>query len=103
MVRHNPERAFGDTEIPEHGINRRPLKYLVFAGNYRQFNLWQTQCDIPPGEALFVSSPTNLLQVKGEFLMVKVGTFHLRPDSLEIMKAARERFPNAKWQEYTIH
>src|SRR4029079_128123 len=102
MVRRNPERAFGH-ESPSHGINRNRLKYLVFAGNYRQFHLWATDSTIQPGEALYVASPTNLRGISGDdIIMVKVGTFHLRPDSPQIMEEARARFPNNKWVEDPI-
>lgn len=90
-----------------HGIHRTPhtLKYLVFAGNYRQFGLWCDENNISPGEALFVAQRTNLLQLKGDdhhLIMVKVGTFHLRPDAQEIMEEARLRFPQCRWEEHSI-
>jgi len=87
---------------PTHGIQRHPLKYLVFAGNYRQFDLWREAQKIPEGEALFVASPSNLLGRKGEFTLVKVGTFHLRPDAQEIMEAVRMKFPKAEWITFPI-
>jgi hypothetical protein len=87
----------------KHGIDRNTLKYLVFAGNYRQFGLWCDDNNIAPGEALFVASRTNLLTVYGdEYILVRVGTFHLRPDAQDIMEEARVRFPNCAWEEYSL-
>ena len=103
MVRHRPEGAFSADQSRPPPTASTNVKYLVFAGNYRQFSLWAEDKSIPPEEALFVDSPANLLNRYGEhFTLVKVGTFHLRPDAEEIMEEARVRFPHSKWEHYPI-
>jgi hypothetical protein len=80
------------------------MKYLVFAGNYRQFKWWEEKYNTPrAGEAVYVADRSNLRNWgKKQLTMVKVGTFHLRPDAKDIMNEAKVRFPNAQWQEYSI-
>lgn len=86
---------------PPHGIQRRTLKYIVFAGNYREYRTWQLATGNGAEDSLFVASPTNLTSLKagGDYHLVFVGTFHLRSDREEIMEAARERFPNTRFTD----
>jgi len=86
---------------PQHGINRHPLKYLVFAGNIREYKQWERERAIPYGESMFVAHSTNLHGISTEnaeaLTYIIVGTFHLRPDAQEIMAAARAVRPEASF------
>lgn len=85
-----------------HGIAKNLPTYLVFAGSFREFKDWALGNDIGHGDALFVSNPTTLTQLKDTDLhtyrLVMVGTFHLRSDSREIIKTAQERFPGKTFE-----
>lgn len=85
----------------KHGIERTNLKYIVFAGNYREYRTWQLTTGNGAEDSLFVASPTNLTSLKadGDYHLIFLGTFHLRKDREEIMEAARERFPNTHFVE----
>lgn len=91
-------------ELPPHGIQRSTIKYVVFAGNFREFRVWQLAFGAKNGEALFVASASNLTHIEGQdqdqdqchtVTFVKVGTFHLRSDAKEIMEYARSIWPDA--------
>ena len=86
---------------PSHGIQRRTLKYVVFAGNYREYRTWQLATGNGAEDSLFVASPSNLssLNADGDYHLIFIGTFHLRSDRKEIMDAAHERFPNTRFTE----
>ena len=87
---------------PPHGIERSPIKYVVFAGNYREFKVWQLENKVQDGEALFVADATNLSSLRGkEVTFVRIGTFHLRKDFYTIMAYAREVWPDAPGFETT--
>ena len=89
------------TPEPKHGIQRAPLKYIVFAGNYREFRSWQLANGINGDEALFVANPANLTGLKAgeDYHLVGIGTFHLRSDQKEIMEEAHRRFPNTRFTD----
>jgi hypothetical protein len=78
-----------------HGIDRSPnqLKYLVLAGNIREFYVWQADNQVRGAEALFVSNSQMLRARKfpPTIEVVMVGTFHLRQDHKEIMDMVKER------------
>ena len=84
---------------PPHGIYRNPLKFFVFAGNYREYRQWLEEKGVSPQESMFVANPENLLGYKesedDKATFIIVGTFHMRPDAQKIMTAARERWPTA--------
>lgn len=82
-----------------HGIDRHPITFIVFAGNYREFRTWQLASGVRTEHALFVANPTNLssLKLDGDYHLIFVGTFHLRKDKDEIMAAAHEKFPNTRF------
>lgn len=86
---------------PKHGIQPTTLKYLVFAGSFREFRVWALSNSIKNGEALYVAHPTNLstLPPNVDYRLCFVGTFHMRTDKDEILEAAHERFPNTRFTD----
>lgn len=88
-----------------HGILRHPVKYVVFAGNFREFRVWQLASGVKNGDALFVGSleKANLRALQNlDVKFVKLATFHLRSDAKDIMEYARSVWPNAPEFQTTI-
>jgi hypothetical protein len=85
---------------PRHGIDREALRYLVFAGNMREYYQWCSDQGIPGNTALYVSNTSTLMGMKGadddgiEFAIV--GTFQQRQDAEELIDTATTRFGNRK-------
>lgn len=81
---------------PPHGIQRSPIEYVVFAGNYREFRTWLLASGVSQETALFVADKSNLTPLKGKKVnFVSIGSFHLRPDFKMIMEYARSIWPDA--------
>lgn len=81
---------------PSHGIdkNKEPLKYVVLAGNMREFQIWLAENRISRNEALYVSNSQVLRARYFEppTKVIIVGTFHARKDSQEILAMVRTQF-----------
>lgn len=88
---------------PEHGIDPQRLKYLVFAGNFREYRQWALTTGNLSGRALYVAHPENLMGLNAEtnpdLKLVRIGTFHLRSDAQEILDIVRSRFTVDRWVE----
>ena len=88
-----------------HGIRPEKLKYLVFAGNFREYRQWMLTKGVLVEQTLFVTSPENLNRVStadSDLVIAIVGTFHLRSNSQELMDTARKMFPRAVIQKEAI-
>lgn len=90
------------TQKPVHGLHRANVKYAVFAGNFREFYLWQEHYQVRGSEALFIAERGNLAALQATLsegvdppTYIIVGTFHLRGDFQELMELARDLRPEA--------
>lgn len=77
-----------------HGIDRQPIRFVVLAGNIREYRNWCAYNGINPATALFVSS-IDVLQGR-QFTtqttkFVEIGTFVHRADSREVVEVLRSR------------
>lgn len=77
-----------------HGIDRSPVRFVVLAGNIREFRNWCVYNGITPNSALFVSS-LDVLQGRQfdsqSTRFVEIGTFVHRSDSKEVVEVLRSR------------
>lgn len=109
MTRNREEGGFSaqdSTPPPKHGIDPASLKYVVLAGNMREFHQWQQRYQVQGGEALYVTNPHILLgrnfTENPDLRLIIIGTFHLRKDTDEILDELRTRLPG-KAPEYQPH
>lgn len=80
---------------PPHGIDRNPIKYLVLAGNYREFRNWLMDNEVHPQDALFVNNASVLWGRKfqpEETSLTVLPSFNERADAEDILQIARTRF-----------
>lgn len=84
---------------PHHGIDRGITKFVVFAGNLREFYDWQLEYKVRGEEALFVATPTTLVGRKfpKDTAYVILGSFYGREDAQEALRLARENNPEANF------
>jgi hypothetical protein len=64
-------------------------KWVILAGNYREFMQWCVRNQVHPKDALFVAEPANLVgRTVHDHRWVRTGTFLDRRDAQEVMELA---------------
>lgn len=82
-----------------HGIDRSPIRFVVLAGNIREYRNWMAYNRVQPQETLFVSNSQILMGRKFDSLtttFVEVGTFLSRQDAHELLAVLSTRVTNGK-------
>lgn len=75
---------------PRHGIDNTPPKYIILAGNLKDFYLWQNANQIRGAEALYVATADVLRGRRyPKATFITLGTFYQRPDHQEIIEVCR--------------
>jgi hypothetical protein len=86
-----------ELHTPPHGIAASPLKYVVFAGTYGEFQRWREHYQIPLEECLYVANSASLhgLPRSPHLLYIMLRGFYARIDRMELMETARQIRPGS--------